>query len=161
MPPSYTSRLLCQVYNCLRPAPIIADAGSPTDDWAEQHVRMLRELAELGMELARAMARQALAEADGAQPVEQADGRPRCDPGLAFSRIARAVRLTLALEARTREGAAAARRTPDAAEAAARRVRARLHALLATPRGPRAAEVHRVVEQAFEASIPTPTISTT
>jgi len=48
---------------------------------------MLRELAEIGMRLARRVARQA----------EEADAG---DAGLVFSRIARAVRQTLALEAR-------------------------------------------------------------
>jgi hypothetical protein len=55
----------------------------------EQRLAMLRELSEIGMRLARGVERQA-------ETPETASG----DLGLAFSRIARAVRQTLALEAR-------------------------------------------------------------
>jgi hypothetical protein len=55
----------------------------------EQRLAMLRELCEIGMRLARGVERQA-------ENPETASG----DLGLAFSRIARAVRQTLALEAR-------------------------------------------------------------
>jgi hypothetical protein len=54
---------------------------------AERHLRLLQELAELGMTLARAVA---------ARAVETGDA----DLGLAFTRIARAVRQTVALEAK-------------------------------------------------------------
>ena len=90
---------------------------------------MLRELAELGMQLARAVAAQALAEAQG----EAATEPGRADPGLSFSRVARAVRLTLALEARTREGVVA-RAAPETGgfdyEAAAERVRDKIGRVL-------------------------------
>ena len=56
----------------------------------ERHLRMLQELGELGMRLARAVTEQA---------VETA-AEPDRDPGLVFSRIARAVRQTIALEAK-------------------------------------------------------------
>jgi hypothetical protein len=71
---------------------------------------MLRELAEIGMAVARAIGRRAervaadlasAGEGAGDGPVVAAD-----DLGLAFARISRAVRLTLALEARM-EGEAA------------------------------------------------------
>ena len=82
---------------------------------AERHLRMLAELAEIGMELARQVGRQAL---DGGAEV---DG----DPGLKFARIARAVRQTVALEARLDSEAraleqqgAAARASREAAQRA-------------------------------------------
>ena len=81
----------------------------------ERHLRMLAELAEIGMELARQVGRQAL---DGGAEV---DG----DPGLKFARIARAVRQTVALEARLDADAraleqqgAAARASREAAQRA-------------------------------------------
>jgi hypothetical protein len=55
---------------------------------AERRLAMLAELAAIGMRLAREVERQALGEVLAG------------DPGLAFSRISRAVRQTLALEAR-------------------------------------------------------------
>ncbi len=74
---------------------------------------MLRELAEIGMALARAIGEQALAalEApatpDPAAPQAEApdpQSPPRTDPGLAFARVARAVRQCIALEARIAAG---------------------------------------------------------
>ena len=66
---------------------------------AAWRVELARELAEIGMELARALRRQVLERAAGDQ---WGDGRgePPVDIGLTFSRIARAVRLSLALEER-------------------------------------------------------------
>jgi hypothetical protein len=71
--------------------PISAD---PSSDRAERRLRILQELAEIGMDLARAVRTRALAAKDPAAAV---------DLGLSFSRIARAVRQTLALEARLAE----------------------------------------------------------
>jgi hypothetical protein len=59
----------------------------------EQRLRMLRELAEIGMRLARGVEQQA-------QDADAADRPSGGDLGLVFSRIARAVRQTLALEAK-------------------------------------------------------------
>ena len=70
----------------------------PADARTERHLRMLQELAEIGMDLARGVRAQALDPAAGA-----AGG----DFGLVFSRIARAVRQTLALEARIAQEQAA------------------------------------------------------
>jgi hypothetical protein len=71
-----------------------ADADESGADRARRHLRMLAELAEIGMDMARAVRDQAVGEArDGAGG----------DLGLAYSRIARAVRLTLAVETRTAE----------------------------------------------------------
>jgi len=67
------------------PDPLIAEA--------ERRLRLLKELTEIGMELARAL--KPRAEAD-----EAASGK---DPAAAFAPLSRAIRLTLALEARTDE----------------------------------------------------------
>ena len=81
-----------------------------------RHLCLLEELAELGMELARAAAQQALAEwnrppqnATASPAPETAASRgarpgPRLDPGLTFARVSRAVRQTIALEARIAAG---------------------------------------------------------
>src|SRR4051812_12851272 len=73
-------------------------AADPTlaETVAAEHRVMLRELAQIGMELARALPEQARSEG--------ADGQALA---LAFSRVSRAIRLTLALEARTLEPAEA------------------------------------------------------
>jgi hypothetical protein len=78
-----------------------ATPADPAADRAERHGRVLQELTELGMNLARAVSAEATV-ADPAKANELA---------LAFSRIARAVRQTLALEAKLaeeRQAAAAA-----------------------------------------------------
>ncbi|MDB5464527.1 MAG: hypothetical protein JWP23_2916 [Phenylobacterium sp.] len=62
---------------------------------AERHLRMLQELAEIGMDLARSVQRQAHGQA--------ATDHGAADLGLVFSRIARAVRQTVALEAKLAE----------------------------------------------------------
>ena len=76
----------------------------------ERHHAVLRELTEIGMDMARAVREQALAGGDTA-----ATG----NSGLAFSRIAKSVRLTVALDARIEEEAAAEIRRRE--NAAARR----------------------------------------
>jgi hypothetical protein len=77
-------------------------AADPAEDRAEdraaRHGRVLEELAEIGLDLARALRRQ-VTEADTPADAGQV--------ALAFSRIARAVRLTLALEDRLAEDHAA------------------------------------------------------
>ena len=74
----------------------------PAIERAERHMRMLAELAEIGMDLAREVRRQAL-DQSGAAP-------SAADLALTFSRIARAVRQTVALESKladeTRSGSA-------------------------------------------------------
>jgi hypothetical protein len=74
---------------------------------------MLRELAEIGMRVARALAERTEAEAaarvraaEGAAPAE-ARGGPQGDPELGFARLSRAVRLTLAMERKVAEDEAA------------------------------------------------------
>ncbi|OYX34496.1 MAG: hypothetical protein B7Y99_05225 [Caulobacterales bacterium 32-69-10] len=61
---------------------------------------MLERLAEIGMEIAEDAGRMSRSQAEG---VAQA-----ADPGLTYSRAARAVRLTIALQQRLTEGAIAA-----------------------------------------------------
>ena len=116
---------------------ISAEAPDPAVLRAERRLRILEDLTQIGMNLARALERQALAAADPADPAEPAapDAEasanrahtpitPARDPSVAFARIARAIRLTLALEARTDEQLRALR-AGVAAECEARRVAAR------------------------------------
>jgi hypothetical protein len=95
--------------NIAAPIPEISDA-EPSDEtpdvWAGRQVAMLRELAEIGMKMARLVHRQAEAavEAMEAGEAAQAGVGLRGDPGLVFARVARAVRQTLVLETQVREG---------------------------------------------------------
>ena len=108
--------------------------GDPTAERTRRHTAILAELAEIGMDLARRVQRQAAE-----------DARP--DLAVAFSRIARAVRLTLALETRiTEEGFAQSQRLAEDRQKARERAgfieRVRL--------GQREATVHRLVSEAIE-----------
>ena len=86
-----------------------ADAPDPRIARAEERLVMLRELAELGMQLARELTRIVAATPDSAEAAPDADAcfmpapsprrGPRIDPAADFARLSRAVRLTLALEA--------------------------------------------------------------
>jgi hypothetical protein len=92
-----------------------AEVSAPrAPGWAQEHLEVLRDLRDMGMTLARNLTRQVVAqtEADEARAEtgeagEAVSGPPRrglpVDPALSFSRISRAVRLTLALEARTHQ----------------------------------------------------------
>jgi hypothetical protein len=92
---------------------------------AQRQVEMLGQLAEIGLNLAGALERQVLAEDPAAaEPV------PRGDVGLTYSRIARAVRMTLALQSKVLEdhiareqGAEAARQRAQNDGLEARRTR--------------------------------------
>ena len=80
-----------------------AAAVSAAEARKARQLAMLQELAEIGMQMARAVRDEALAEA-----VEPDTPRPpsrfgRANLGLVYSRIARAVRQTLALETRLAE----------------------------------------------------------
>jgi hypothetical protein len=89
-----------------------ADGSAPrAPAWAEEHLEVLRDLRDMGMTLARTLTRQVVAQAE-ADEARAAAGEVACepprrvaavDPALSFSRISRAVRLTLALEARTHQ----------------------------------------------------------
>jgi hypothetical protein len=84
---------------------------------AEERLCMLRELAEMGMELTRALVRQNAPAPEAPEGVDMAPASPaptgapaaRRDPADAFARLSRAIRLTLALEATTDEAIAALR----------------------------------------------------
>jgi hypothetical protein len=68
------------------------------DDWRAEQLAILRELNALNMRLARAVVARAEAAAEpDAEPTAHAP-----DPSLALTRLGRAVRLTLAMEARLR-----------------------------------------------------------
>jgi hypothetical protein len=120
--------------------PATAAPDHPEQDMPEadtrthQRLAILRELAEIGMRLARGVERQA-------EDPEAAPG----DVGLVFSRIARAVRQTLALEARF-EAELQTRLLMEQGEAEDRRVREAY-----APISQRSDVVRRAVGQAIEA----------
>jgi hypothetical protein len=82
---------------------------------AEERLVMLRELAEIGMAMTRKLGRRVLeapdddapdpapAEPAGPKSAPKAAPGPRHDPAESFARLSRAVRLTLAFEAKTDE----------------------------------------------------------
>jgi len=76
-------------------------ACDPVEEMTERHLRTLKELAEIGMDLARTIRQQAEAEPEKAAELAQG-----------FAHVAKAVRQTVALEAKLAEGPLApARRT--------------------------------------------------
>ncbi len=96
---------------------------TPVESRTERHLRLLQELAEIGMDIARAVRAEAVAEDDSQEPTPSRFGRG--DLGLVYSRIARAVRQTLALEAHVADDIGKARaeqerRRLDAAQVAFR-----------------------------------------
>ncbi len=97
---------------------------------------MLRELAELGMDLTRALVRQSAAPPEASEAPETSPApraAPRRDPADAFARLSRAVRLTLALEAKTDDDLAALRAGPTPRDGAALPALALAPAPLAAP----------------------------
>ena len=84
------------------------DPCEPYEDavaWRAMGLPMLKELAEIGMEMARDLARR-VREVPANDDPEAAASRP-ADPGLSLSRIARTVHLSLSLGARLIEESAA------------------------------------------------------
>jgi hypothetical protein len=131
------------------PVAASADPSQDRSDRTERHLRILAELTEIGMDLARAVRRQALAQAAPEEADTPQAGAPDRigggDLALVFSRIARAVRQTVALEAKLAED----RRTRDERTEAEQAQRA---ATIARERKARQkARVKRIVEQAIEA----------
>jgi hypothetical protein len=102
-------------------APRSIEAAGPQDaavgERGERRLAMLGELAEIGMGLARDLGRRVAERAAGGD----ADGAPEAaEAALAYARIARAVRLTLALEAKFEADLKALDAEGRAAAAAAR-----------------------------------------
>ena len=125
----------------------MADGAAPSDDlqaaqpcaepgeagWKARHLALLEELSEMAMGMARGLAAMA-------EPDPKAPGAPRPTPAelaLTFTRVARAVRQTLALEARLRADF----------EQQGRQAKAEREAETLAARGARRREVRRIVRQ--------------
>ena len=95
------------------PAHIAPDPASAAPDARariEAQLVMLDRLAQVGMEIAEACGREAKA--------PSSDGASRSHPGLVFARVARAVRMTIALQSRLMKDLAALDRADEIAERA-------------------------------------------
>jgi hypothetical protein len=130
-----------------RAAPLPATTPSSPDDAAaaqaliDRGLDLLTRLADIGMEIAEAAGRRAVALAE--TPASPADA---ADPALAYARAARAVRLTIALQSRLLAERAALGRAQALARAAeAGRRRERIHAKVE-----RALEAERADEDEVE-----------
>jgi hypothetical protein len=111
-----------------RPAPAAATADARA--LIEGQLAMLTHLAQIGMGIAEACGREA-ARANAPADPDAADPSPPRDPVLAFARVARAVRMTIALQSRLAKDLAALDRAAVYAEADRRRsLRTRLHGLV-------------------------------
>jgi len=138
--------------------------------WAQEHLEVLKDLRDMGMQLARNLTRRVLAETEAAEAAAEA-GEPQpaprrgapIDPALSFSRISRAVRLTLALEARTHQaiedaalrGAVANDDAPDSPDGPIdyESIRRRMYPLL---HGETDFEIRRAVQETIEAAYDDP-----
>jgi hypothetical protein len=86
--------------------PALAEAAGEPRAVIVRQLQVLGELAELGLDIARAIARQAASQAPGEAPAETPPETTRApqvvkgDVSLAYARVARAVRLTIALQSR-------------------------------------------------------------
>ena len=126
-------------------APCACCAGAGTR--IARQLAMLQELAEIGMDLARAVRREALAEPkdDGAPKTPT---RSAADYDLALSRIARTVRQTLALETRLAADHEAEQETGrHIVRESARQLQTELH------RAQKRAQVRQITTEAIEAGI--------
>ena len=98
---------------------VLAETPDPAILRAERRLQMIEELAQIGMDLARALHRQAMApieptDSANSTATDASEASPSradsaFDPSVAFARISRAIRMTLALEARTDEALRALR----------------------------------------------------
>jgi hypothetical protein len=96
------------------PAAAPAPATAPARALIEGQMAMLTRLAQIGMTIAETCGREAAAAAD-AGPDAAEPASPR-DPGLTFARVARAVRMTIALQSRLAKDLAALDRADEQAE---------------------------------------------
>jgi hypothetical protein len=87
----------------------------PARPLVERQLAMLTRLAEIGMEIAEEAGRQATGRG------RPAEGTPMRDPGLIYARVARAVRMTIALQSRLTDDLAGLARAADMARADRRR----------------------------------------
>ena len=109
-----------------RPEP--ADRANQRDEDAQYYRGILQELIEMAADIARAVHRQATAETGNAPSTEQAAkpaAAPTPDPTIAFDRIARTLRRTIALARKLSDPARPAPSERAAAQAAERRLAAR------------------------------------
>ena len=151
------------------------EAAPRAPAWADEHLEVLKDLRVMGMTLARTLTRQVVRQAQAdealAEAGEAVSAPPRriaaIDPALSFSRISRAVRLTLALEARTHQmiedaarkaarGGGAANDDgsgdPDGSidyEGVRRKLAPKIHAIV---HGERDYQTRRIVEETIEAA---------
>jgi hypothetical protein len=144
-------------------AAAFAEATDPAVLRAERRLRMLEKLAQMEMELAEALQRQAIAAANPTPPAEPDAGAASApgaapdtvdDLSAAFARIARSLRLTLALQARAEEQLRALL-AGEAAKVEARRFTARKRALdeAAAQSRDRRDTVERLVWEAAEREV--------
>ena len=102
------------------PPPCPADEADWARAYAMRQLQMLGELAEIGLDVARAVERQASGQNAGQPDAPVVQGRIfQGDLALAYSRVSRAVRLTLMLQARLIEALKAADKTGAEGRAAA------------------------------------------
>ena len=105
--PSAVSAIRAPDERCSDRAASGADADESEAERTARHLRTLKELAEIGMDLARTVRRQAMTQADAeiaaAEHGAAAPAVAAADLALVFARISRAVRQTLALEAKLAE----------------------------------------------------------
>ena len=94
------------MFRVTQPAPtLIAANDDDAPAWARRHLGMLVDIGDMGMELARDLVARVKAETAAmaaGEAVEAPARAPAVDPALSFTRISRAVRLTISLEARMR-----------------------------------------------------------
>jgi hypothetical protein len=84
----------------------------PPPDRAAERFAILGELVDIGMEIARAVQGEIRARAEVVEDEAAESPKIVADLGLAFSRVSRAVRQTVALEARLEDGRLERRRAP-------------------------------------------------
>jgi hypothetical protein len=132
-------------------SPAAHEAPDPSVLLAEGRLGLLRELAEIGMKLARALEPCAPTAADDEAETGRSRGR---DPADAFARLSRAIRLTLALEAKTDEELRDLRAgVVRKREKEKKRTAKRREAAAAKEAQERAVKVRELVAEAAEAEI--------